>query len=349
MDKQWIWCLVATLAVGAVLPGGAQALASSAKKAEGERQLAEVRDLSRKQREEAMKVRDLMERKKAEISETEQEIVRWDQKIQELNRQLADHEKVLKEQEEKVKKLVRSLYVRGEHIYLIQLLKSDSVDSFLRRYEVVRLIVDKESEILNDYVRTRNRLKESKADLEEARNRQKVLLDASRKAVTELQSVYESHKEELDRLASREEEILMKFGQYLGYGSGRFRLPTTPGYISWNFMQWRGSHHHKGVDLPRPPGTPIYAAESGVVKRIKADPGGYGMYIVIDHGGGLSTLYAHMFRHTITVRQGEFVRKGQKIAEVGNNGRSYGARGGYHLHFEVHKGGKPVNPKSYLR
>jgi murein DD-endopeptidase MepM/ murein hydrolase activator NlpD len=350
MDKHWIWCLMTALALGSWTAGGSAAEAvSGTKKAEGEQKLTTVRDLSRKQQDEAKKVRDLIDQKKAEIGRMEQQIDQWDGKIADLNKELNAHQERLKAQEEKLKKMLSHLYVRGEHMYMIRLLESDSFDEFLHRVEVVRLIVNEEAEVLNEYVRIKNRLEETKSGLQEAQDKQRQLVEESKKAVADLQKTYDSHQSELDRLAMEEEKILRQYGQYIGYGSGRFQFPTSPGFVSWNFMQWRGSHYHKGVDMPRPPGTPIYAADSGVVRLIKADPGGYGIYIVIDHGGGLSTLYAHMYRYTVIVREGQYVRKGQKIAEVGNNGRSYGARGGYHLHFEVHKGSRTVNPKGYLR
>jgi murein DD-endopeptidase MepM/ murein hydrolase activator NlpD len=90
-------------------------------------------------------------------------------------------------------------------------------------------------------------------------------------------------------------------------------------------------------------GATIHAAASG--KVIKNRPSnGYGWIVVIDHGG-LTTLYAHMYGNTVTVNVGDRVAAGQKIAEVGNNGRSTGP----HLHFEVWKNGRKVDPAPYIR
>lgn len=102
---------------------------------------------------------------------------------------------------------------------------------------------------------------------------------------------------------------------------------------------------HKGIDLAAPIGTPIYAAADGIVTRV-AHQGdrGYGSFIVIDHGGGMSTLYAHMYPHQVQVQVGERVKKGQRIGSVGNNGRSTGP----HLHFEIHINNKQVDPAKYL-
>ncbi|GBF77923.1 hypothetical protein PA598K_06505 [Paenibacillus sp. 598K] len=101
---------------------------------------------------------------------------------------------------------------------------------------------------------------------------------------------------------------------------------------------------HNGVDFAAPAGTPIYAAESGVV-IVAQSTSGYGNTVIIDHGGGMWTLYAHIRNGGIKVKSGDKVKRGQKIAEVGTTGRSTGN----HLHFEVRINEKPVNPVSYLR
>ena len=98
---------------------------------------------------------------------------------------------------------------------------------------------------------------------------------------------------------------------------------------------------HTGVDFAAPVGTPIFAAAGGVVADASVHPD-FGNMLEIDHGNGLSTVYAHTSR--ILVKNGDFVRKGQKVAEVGTTGRSTGP----HLHFEVHVNGTPQNPSKYL-
>jgi lysostaphin len=98
---------------------------------------------------------------------------------------------------------------------------------------------------------------------------------------------------------------------------------------------------HTGIDFAAPVGTPIFAAAGGVVASAELHPA-FGNTVTIDHGSELSTLYAHASR--MLVRPGDIVRKGQKIAEVGNTGRSTGP----HLHFEVHVKGQPQNPTRFL-
>lgn len=117
-----------------------------------------------------------------------------------------------------------------------------------------------------------------------------------------------------------------------------------PGKISSGFGR-RGRRYHWGIDIPAPRGTPIRAAADGLV-LISSDGmrgySGYGRIVVIEHGDGLSTLYAHNSRND--VRQGTCVRAGETIAEVGATGNATGS----HLHFEVRNNGKPVNPLNYL-
>jgi murein DD-endopeptidase MepM/ murein hydrolase activator NlpD len=98
---------------------------------------------------------------------------------------------------------------------------------------------------------------------------------------------------------------------------------------------------HTGVDFAAPVGTPILAAAGGVVVSAETHPE-FGNMVEIDHGKGVSTMYAHTSR--MLVKSGDFVRKGQKIAEVGTTGRSTGP----HLHFEVNVNGVPQNPSKYL-
>ena len=103
----------------------------------------------------------------------------------------------------------------------------------------------------------------------------------------------------------------------------------------------RGSHRHTGVDLKTKPNDPIYAVADGVVTMSK-NYSGYGKCIILKHADGTETLYAHNSKNY--VKEGEKVRGGQKIALTGQTGRATTE----HLHFEVRKNGKPVNPMPLL-
>lgn len=99
---------------------------------------------------------------------------------------------------------------------------------------------------------------------------------------------------------------------------------------------------HEGVDFAAPRGTPIYATGSGVVKRTKRNFGGYGNYVEIDHGYGFLTRYCHM--QSFVVKPGQSVTRGQFIGRVGSSGTATGA----HLHYEVIKNKRNVNPAHYF-
>lgn len=105
---------------------------------------------------------------------------------------------------------------------------------------------------------------------------------------------------------------------------------------------YRWGSFHAGIDIAAPAGTPIYAAASGVVTFSGYNSGGYGNLIIIDHGNGQETYYAH--NSSNYVRVGQQVSKGENIGSVGSTGNSTGN----HVHFEIRNYGSPINPYSYV-
>jgi murein DD-endopeptidase MepM/ murein hydrolase activator NlpD len=122
---------------------------------------------------------------------------------------------------------------------------------------------------------------------------------------------------------------------------GRLQWPTN-GVLSSGFGT-RDGRFHGGIDISGERGTPIVAADEGVVMYSGQGPDGYGNAVMLDHGDGLMTLYAHNERNV--VRQGERVRRGQTVALMGDTGRASGT----HVHFEVHQHGRLVDPLRWLR
>lgn len=98
---------------------------------------------------------------------------------------------------------------------------------------------------------------------------------------------------------------------------------------------------HSGMDFSAPIGTEIYATGKGIVEKVEYNSGGYGNMVIINHGYGYKTLYAHM--NKFAVRAGQEVARGQTIGFVGNTGTSVGP----HLHYEVIKGGEKINPSYF--
>ena len=129
------------------------------------------------------------------------------------------------------------------------------------------------------------------------------------------------------------------------YTGGAFYWPL-PGYSTGSPMGWRTlngvQEFHRGMDIPAPLGTKIYAAADGVVST-KAHYT-YGTCVKLSHGGGLVTIYAHMSAWAEGIVDGVPVKQGQLIGYVGRTGRAYG----YHLHFEANLNGAPVDVRDYL-
>ncbi|PZO30784.1 MAG: peptidase M23 [Flavobacteriaceae bacterium] len=117
------------------------------------------------------------------------------------------------------------------------------------------------------------------------------------------------------------------------------RMASGFGYRSDPFTKARKMH--QGMDFTAPTGTPIFATGDGVVKRADNTASGYGNHIVIQHGYGYETLYGHLSKYKC--KAGQRVKRGDIIGYVGSTGRSEAP----HLHYEVHKDGKPVNPINF--
>lgn len=120
-------------------------------------------------------------------------------------------------------------------------------------------------------------------------------------------------------------------------GSGNFAWPTA-GTITQNF-----SWYHPGVDIANRAAPDVLAADSGIVVYAACIPGGYGCHVIVDHGNGFRTLYAHFQRIYVSVGQG--VARGAAVGKMGSTGRSTGT----HLHFEITKNGAKLNPLTVLK
>lgn len=119
--------------------------------------------------------------------------------------------------------------------------------------------------------------------------------------------------------------------------SGNFVWPTQGGITQ--YFYW----YHPGIDIANPAAPNVLAADSGQIAAIGWDNFGYGNRIIIDHGNGRQTLYAHMSAFYVSL--GQTVNRGDAIGRMGSTGRSTGT----HLHFEIHIGGIRVNPLNYLQ
>ncbi len=136
---------------------------------------------------------------------------------------------------------------------------------------------------------------------------------------------------------------------------GTYSVLQTTGYFCWPVVGlftvtspygYRSLGYHRGIDISgaSASGSLVVAGASGTVTTAGWSTGGYGNYVIIDHGNGVETLYAHMLDNSLMVNPGDKVTKGQAIGRVGNTGYSFGA----HLHFEVRINGNRINPAPYL-
>ena len=133
------------------------------------------------------------------------------------------------------------------------------------------------------------------------------------------------------------------YGGSFGWPTPGYKRITSPyGPRTFTLNGKRVSSYHRGIDIGAPSGAKIAASNGGKVVTSAYNAGGYGNYVILDHGGGKMTVYGHMSKRMVSV--GQSVTKGQQIGKVGSTGRSTGP----HLHFEIRINGTAVNPINYL-
>jgi len=189
------------------------------------------------------------------------------------------------------------------------------------------------------------------SNLEQDAATQQRTLEAERATAAEIKRIIDAHNEEQRRIeaqaAARRQTPAAPSNQptqISGDGNTlQWPLPgrsVNSGYGNRSDPFTRRTDFHTGVDIPAPLGTNIFAADGGTV-IFSGWQGGFGNIVIIDHGRGMTTLYAHA--SSLLVRQGETVRRGQVIARVGSTGRSTGN----HLHFEVRVNNQHTNPMNF--
>jgi len=146
--------------------------------------------------------------------------------------------------------------------------------------------------------------------------------------------------DEVFEMAKNKADMLASIPAIVPIAKGTERLVSGFGYRIHPI--YKRLRMHTGVDFLAPTGTPIYATGNGVVRRAENNFSGYGRMVEIDHGFGYGTIYAHL--HTISVRPGQRVSRGEIIGTVGNTGLSTAP----HLHYEVIRNGRKVNPVHYF-
>lgn len=260
---------------------------------------------------------------------------------------------------------VRGIYKYGTVSYFAVLFQANSFSDLISRISMLRKMVRRDTELIEEVSLQKALVEQQKEDLETERNnlatlrtevaQRRSLYQARSQARTSylyrLENDAESHKiamQELEQLSQELEEIIRLAKLSAVKGTGIFTWPapgflrvTSPfGYRTHPIFGYRSLH--TGIDVGVPHGRTVVAADTGTVTHA-GGLGGYGLTVMIDHGNGKTTLYAHNSR--LLVESGDVVRKGDSIALVGSTGFSTGP----HLHFEIRENGAPVDPLPFLR
>ncbi len=304
----------------------------------------------------------------ARLRETEAQLHKTKQHIAETEQQLAETKTRLGQHEAEMQQYLLALYRTSEPTYLEVVFRATSFEDFVTRAEFTRRLAQRDEDLLTALVSEKQAYESKRAELLVLRARQEDLRAQIKQEQDKTKAQAAAAQRELnkvtqDRAAAEQmvaqmqqesrqiEQMLARLqrggGQsYSGSWSGSLKCPIWNNYRISSRYGWRihpilhKRRFHEGVDLACPTGTPIHAADKGLVVYA-GWRGGFGRTILIDHGSGISTMYAHCSR--IAVKKGQTVSLGQVVGYVGTTGLSTGP----HLHFGLLKYGRPINPMKF--
>ena len=270
------------------------------------------------------------------------------------------------------KQHVRAMEENGDYTYLSIIFGSKSLSELMSNLDMIGEIMDADKRIYDQYTAAREDAEEIKAEYEstldalsdkqaeyeaEKADLEAKIAEASamiEQLEEEINSNYDLYLEVLAQEEALESDIQSMIAELERQeaansitSTGTYIWPL-PGYSPGSAYGWRmhpiynEMRFHAGEDIGAPSGTPILAADSGMATVIPDNGNGYGNYIMINHGGGRVTLYAHMSGFAIS--DGATVNQGDVIGYVGSTGNSTGP----HLHFEVRVNGATTDPKQYF-
>lgn len=308
------------------------------------------------------------------ISTSQQELDELNTKIADLQTSMNEVEAKLKEAEENYKKQKELLdnrliavYESSDTQYLDVILSSKSVSEFLSNYFLITELATKDTELLEEMQKRKEEIELSKSKLETTKEQLATIKTNQTKTARVLENTKIVRENFISKLSDQEKSIQAQIDEYntrfaeinseilaiardgidTQYIGGELAWPV-PGYTRISSKYGMRTHPitgvyklHTGVDIGAPLGANFIAANDGIVTKAGYN-GAYGNMVIIDHGGGVSTLYAH--GSEILVQVGQTVKRGDAILKVGSTGYSTGP----HAHFEVRLNGVVTDPMPYI-
>lgn len=296
----------------------------------------------------------------------EVELVMLGHDIDRTTLELEEAEAALEDRKETFNQRLRVMYMNGNVGYLELLLTSENVKDFLNRKDMIQSITDHDKELIkfmkeqkdivdnkkNELQGQRASVEVTKSKLESRRNdlikvtrEKEVLMSSLEQDIKAAEIAYDKATQEYKDLGAQILKLQQETGPYSG-GKMLWPVPSSGRITSYYGYRihpiFKSKKLHTGIDIGVPTGSSIVAASEGRV--IHSDwLGSYGKAVLLDHGGGIVTLYAH--NSTLTVKKGQWVERGNTIAKAGSTGNSTGP----HLHFEVRKNGAYVDPLPWVK
>lgn len=342
------------------------------KKQEAQEQKQEVQEQKSEAMDEIKKLSDSISENESKLEDLGDELISLNNDINKLQLELKETQKKYDAQEKLLKDRISAQYEAGETTFLDVILSSSSFSDFLSNYFLVSEILENDSDLLTSIDNQKTKIEKSKENLEDKQKAVKTKKAEQEKMQVVLNNQKTEKQNKVSSLTEEEKKLSAQIDEYnkaLQQIEAAARRASRVSYTSntkfvGGKMLWPcpsstritspfggraspggiGSTNHKGIDIGASSGAAIVAALDGKVVYT-----GYnvarGNYVMIDHGGGIITLYQHGLNGSIRVSSGQSVKQGQTIMGVGSTGYSTGP----HLHFEVWENGTPVNPINYVR
>lgn len=307
-----------------------------------------------------------------EIELIEEQVSLYTQLVEQKRQEVELATQAESEQLATYRRHVRAMEENGRYTYLSILFGSRSLGELMSNLDMIGEIMEADQRSYEQYTAAREQSEQIQAEYEtmltELDSRQseletekaalEVQIDEATQMIVDLEAQLETdraaYEEQLAKEAALEADIQEMIAELERQEAANSIVSTgtyiwpLPGYRPGSAYGWRihpiwgDRRFHAGEDIGAPSGTSILAADSGIATVIPDNGNGYGNYIIINHGGGRTTLYAHM--SGFAVSNGATVTQGQTIGYVGSTGNSTGP----HLHFEVRVNGATTDPKSYF-